>query len=134
MRKITPGIILLLVFIIGGSAFYIYPKLKDRISFGPCFGFGEVGEFDTKINSEIEAKQVAVSYYTSIGYNFTIKNMTAFETDKGWEIVLSDPGKLTRKNLCLREVNPPECIGQRLILQERLFGKNKILMEYFLPC
>jgi len=132
MKKLTIGIIILAVLITIGFAFYIYIQ-SNMITVGPCHGYKEVGEFDQKIESENEAKQIALDYYSNIDYEFNLEDLTATKIDDGWSIRF-DYSKIDIQNLCVGSANPPDCIGQELKLEEHLFGKNKILMEYQIPC
>ena len=132
MKKLTIVIIIFAVLLIGGFAFYSYIQ-SNMITVGPCHGYKEVGEFDQKIESENEAKQIALDYYSGIGYEFNIEDLTANKIDDGWSIRF-DYSKIDIQNLCVGSANPPDCIGQELKLEEHLFGKNKILMEYQIPC
>ena len=127
----NPGIGIIIALVIFGFGFYMFSR--QTISIGPCHGYMEVGEVDQKINSEQEAKQTALDYYASIGYNFEIENMEAKEISKGWSI-RPDISKFGVDKLCHRGQSPPECIGQELKFEKKLFGKTKILMEYQIPC
>jgi len=137
MRRITIGIIVFSVLIIGWLAFLFYVKSVQPnlsiITVGPCHGYAKVGEFDQKIDSENEAKQIALDYYSSIGYKFQLENLTARKIDNVWYVGFDFP-KVSIRNLCVESANPPECIGQELKLEEKLLGKNRILMEYQIPC
>ena len=132
MKKFAIKIIIFIALLISGFAFYAYMQPNMTV-IGPCHGYKEVGEFDQKIKSENQAKQIALDYYFGIGYKFNIEDLTASKVDDGWLITL-DYSKIDIHHLCVGSVNPPNCIGQELKLEEHLFGKNKILMEYQIPC
>ena len=129
MKKLTIGIIIFVVLLVGGFAFYSYIQ-SNMITIGPCHGYKEVGEFDQKIESENEAKQIALDYYSGIGYEFNIEDLTARKVDDGWSIRF-DYSKIDRQKLCIGSANPNECIGQELKLEEHLFGKNKYQRRRF---
>lgn len=135
-KKLILVIIAIIIIILG--LIFIFSKFKGG-GVGPCFGYLEVGEFDQKIGSEYEAKQIALDYYNSIGYYFKPEELSVSKTKNDYLIKpeigpLNGNSTLPLEKICYGSANPPNCIGQRLILQKKLFGKNKILMDYAIAC
>jgi hypothetical protein len=133
MKKIYFGIAILVIIPVIVFGLFIYDMGLIRLS--PCHIYTEVGEFEQKIDSEEEAKIITLNYFSSIGYEIELENLTVMETvNEGWFIDFHHSMMVPPEKICYDPANPPECIGQRLKLEEKPFGKNKIMMEYPNPC
>ena len=129
--------IIIVVLIAITFLFYVFLKLFIlRPIVGPCNGYSKVGYFNENINSEEDARNVALNYYKSIGYNFQPSELSIIKTNKGYSVkpFVGYNSTLTENKLCVGKANPPECIGQELILENDFLGNNRILMEYQIPC
>ena len=99
------------------------------VSAGPCEGYDKVGEFDQEINSVDEAKQIALNYYSSIGYDFNFEDFDAAKkSENTWNAWLHF-SKLDENKYCSNSANPPECVSPNLRLRN-----NEILMRYMIAC
>jgi hypothetical protein len=139
MMKIHSILIIAIVVVILIIGSFLYYQ-SFTLSVGPCEGYTEVGTFEQKITSESDAKQIAINYYDSIGYHFREDQIEAWKVSNGY-MIRPEIGKYYEENatlplekLCHGAANPPECVGQRLLLEERFFGKNVIKMSYLIPC
>tara|TARA_Y100000310_G_scaffold327616_1_gene394250 strand:- start:769 stop:1164 length:396 start_codon:yes stop_codon:yes gene_type:complete len=131
MNKGLIFILILLFLVIGGFAIYTFFPIVGPV-IGPCEGDSEVGEFERSIDSEQDAKQIAIDYYASINHDFTLEDLIAGKREGNWFINFADDEEIA-KNRCFGPTNLQTCVGP-LILKEKIFGKNKINKRYPLAC
>ena len=143
-----------LIFILGITWISIHNQ--SRYWSGPCSGTYEVGQYEENIESETQAKQMALEYYNNIGFNLSIKDLTAHHYDKKWRVrtlLREMEYQIFIGNYSDEEIDQKledfyknygileDCSSGHegpcyspLTFENKLFGKNKILGSYIIPC
>lgn len=142
MRKLYKGIS---VFVVLFLALFLYASLTT-ISIGPCEGFASVGSYATPVKSAEDARQIALDYYSGLGYRVDLDDFRIFEDGENKWIVapgLVDYVRKTCENdenmsACYQraychEGNQKACISDQMILENSVFG-NSIKVRYIIPC
>ncbi len=137
MKKIIIGIIILLVFLVSGFVFYLFLQSRSPMTTDCYTGYMEVSKFNQKINSEEDAKKVALDYYSSIEYDFNLEDLNAIKNDEGDWLIRLNESRISLDVLISIISGIESCIycdASNLKLEEKLFSRNKILMIYSIPC